>query len=687
MTIATTSNKAQWQGNGATSVFSFAFEIGSANQALLYLTSGGSTTLIPSSSYSISGLGIPNGGTITYPLSGSPIASGQTLTLIRIVPLQQLCDLINQSNYFPDAVEGALDYLMMAVQQLALQIAFTIQTPTSDPTLNLTLPNASARGQQLVGFDSSGNVITYPVTASIGAGDLRAELGGNGQPGFKANTDFTPGTTTTLILSRAYGSVSNVQVYFDGTYQEKDSYQLNGTSLIFNAAIPVGVSNVDVIGGTTLSVGTPGLGTVGPAQLNFLLGGPTSQRPIPQSVGQQFYDTTLGYEVAAASLSPVAWKPTAGAQLTVNMLNAGADPTGVADCSAALTAALAQCINASQIDITFPPGTYYFASSPTISMTSSQTAPASIRIRGSGSGVTRFKFAGSGFTINYGSAYTSVHMEGISFLAPSAGGTFGLTLTQNATFATGFGAYGVTTLRDLEFRGDDGFNENHYWGTACSILGASNINWYDCTFYGPTNTPSGAGIVLGFALNDHTIIPIIYNVMGCTFTHLQSGLIYGGNCQGLSVLYSNFTANFSGIIVPTGSSAVDQLLVNSSQFNNINDSIYCQALCQAVSVMNCFFLISNSSVGVNVGISANTSIVGNIFSTANGSPVNQQGVQIGTYNQGASVITGNQFNGLTIGVDLLAASSLVNVQSNCYQGNTTNVQNAGTGNTLGGGSQ
>jgi hypothetical protein len=269
MTIATTSNKATWQGNGAATVFPFNFEVGSVSQITLTLTAGGSVTTIPSSSYTASGLGSPGGGTITYPLSGSPIPTGSVLTLVRTVPLQQLTDLINQSNYFPDAVEGALDYEMMALQQISGQVAQSLQTPQSDPPLNLIFPSSSARSNTIAGFDPSGNVTTYPISASIGAGNLTAELGAAGTPGFKAGVDFVAGTTTTLNLSKAYGSVANVFVAFDGTYQAKGTYQIVDTQIIFNAPIPSYTQNVDVVGGTTLSLYVPPNGSVGDAQLQW----------------------------------------------------------------------------------------------------------------------------------------------------------------------------------------------------------------------------------------------------------------------------------------------------------------------------------------------------------------------------------------------------------------------------------
>jgi hypothetical protein len=42
---------------------------------------------------------------------------------------------------------------------------------------------------------------------------------------------------------------------------------------------------------------------------------------------------------------------------------------------------------------------------------------------------------------------------------------------------------------------------------------------------------------------------------------------------------------------------------------------------------------------------------------------------------------------MTLAVNLQSGSQFVNVQSNSYSGNTTNVLNNGTNNTVGGGSQ
>lgn len=102
--------------------------------------------------------------------------------------------------------------------------------------------------------------ILAPSPAAVG--NMTDELGSDGKPGFKAGADFTPGTTSSLTLSNNYGSVANLWVAFDAAEQGADTLSLNGKTLTFNAPIPNGTNKVYVKGGTSLTIGAPGPGTV-----------------------------------------------------------------------------------------------------------------------------------------------------------------------------------------------------------------------------------------------------------------------------------------------------------------------------------------------------------------------------------------------------------------------------------------
>ena len=161
MTIATTSNKVVGQGNGSTTVFPYSFPIpAAADLVVTYTDANGNATVLQPSQYTVSGLGTSTGGTVTYPTvasGGSPIASGTSLTIQRILPAQQLTSLQNQSGFYQGVVEGALDYLMMLIQQALAYQQMAVLQPPSDTTAIGNLPPKAARANGVFTFDANGN--------------------------------------------------------------------------------------------------------------------------------------------------------------------------------------------------------------------------------------------------------------------------------------------------------------------------------------------------------------------------------------------------------------------------------------------------------------------------------------------------------------------------------------------------
>lgn len=186
MTVSTTTDSTTVAGTGAQTVFGFSFNNGVptgesaplAAYALTYTDASGNQTVLNPTQYTLAfnaalvgGLwGI--GGTITYPLAGSPIATGTTLTLQRVFSYQQLTSIRNQGDFAPQVIEQALDVEEMQTQQIANEIGRAIQIPIVDNNINTTLPAAVARANLFAAFDGSGNVIaalpasgTFPISS------------------------------------------------------------------------------------------------------------------------------------------------------------------------------------------------------------------------------------------------------------------------------------------------------------------------------------------------------------------------------------------------------------------------------------------------------------------------------------------------------------------------------------------
>ena len=158
MTISTTTNKAVLAGNGAQTVFPFNFIIPvSGDEVVIVTSAAGIVTQLNNTQYAVAGFNNPLGGTVVYPLFGSPLPAGASITVARIVPLQQNVSFNNQGPFLPSAIEAALDNAEMQIQQISEAQSRALTFPISQSTTPTPLPPVAQRAGQILGFDSQGN--------------------------------------------------------------------------------------------------------------------------------------------------------------------------------------------------------------------------------------------------------------------------------------------------------------------------------------------------------------------------------------------------------------------------------------------------------------------------------------------------------------------------------------------------
>ncbi len=128
MTISSETCAVTANGNDSTTEFAYNFLIpyqsdGETPAVYAFTTTASvDTPLVLDTDYSIAGVGESAGGTVTYPLSGSPLATGSTITIQRDVEYVQPFAFPNQ-NFTPAALEEALDWAVMQNQQLNRRVA------------------------------------------------------------------------------------------------------------------------------------------------------------------------------------------------------------------------------------------------------------------------------------------------------------------------------------------------------------------------------------------------------------------------------------------------------------------------------------------------------------------------------------------------------------------------------------
>lgn len=170
MTVSSVLNKIIYLANGTDTSWTFPFPgVATGDIEVFITTSGGTITQLATNLYSVT-LNAPIapnptgiGGAVNYPLSGSPLATGNTLTILRTLPLTQPTSLSAQGTMYQTVIEGALDTVTMEIQQLNELLGRQITVAVSDPAPG-DLPPVAQRANMLFGFDSAGDPAAVALT-------------------------------------------------------------------------------------------------------------------------------------------------------------------------------------------------------------------------------------------------------------------------------------------------------------------------------------------------------------------------------------------------------------------------------------------------------------------------------------------------------------------------------------------
>ncbi len=221
MTVpATTRSAGPYPGDNSATVFTFGFKVFSVNDIAVVLVSGSTRTVLTQNVHYTVGLNVDQstspGGSITYPISGSPLAPTDTITIVGATEYSQTHAIPGGGNFNPEAMERALDRLEFQIQQLRVLATAALRVGDGE-TLD-AFGTAADRADRIIGFDGTGNrALLLPQAGD--ATDLALDLAdpnslthGDGQVATKRNV--TGGVATT-VHDWIEGQMLNVVSDFD----------------------------------------------------------------------------------------------------------------------------------------------------------------------------------------------------------------------------------------------------------------------------------------------------------------------------------------------------------------------------------------------------------------------------------------------------------------------------------------
>lgn len=140
MTIASTNNRNDYTGNGATAIYPYGFKIFSATDLLVTKrdTDDVETTLVVNTDYTVSGVGVTAGGNVT--LTAGNLPTSYALTIRRVRPLTQNTDIRNQGDFFAEIHEDAFDGMVMIDQQQQEELDRSMKIPETITGVSIDLP-------------------------------------------------------------------------------------------------------------------------------------------------------------------------------------------------------------------------------------------------------------------------------------------------------------------------------------------------------------------------------------------------------------------------------------------------------------------------------------------------------------------------------------------------------------------
>jgi hypothetical protein len=238
MTIPSTSRKAgPLLGTGAQTAWPFTFKVFAASDIAVTIADslGIETALVLDTDYSVTlnaNQETSPGGTVTYPISGTPLAVGSKLSIIGDLDYDQPLDLPSGGNFSPLALENQLDRMTMQLQQLEERLSRALLVPITS-SASSTLPNPEAN--ELIGWDSTGDNLANYALSELATGIAYGTM--------RFDTFVGDGTTTQFALTEDPAALANLDVSFAGVTQVPGTdYTLTSATLVFTTAPANGVA-------------------------------------------------------------------------------------------------------------------------------------------------------------------------------------------------------------------------------------------------------------------------------------------------------------------------------------------------------------------------------------------------------------------------------------------------------------
>lgn len=213
MTISSETNRVSYVGAGTTGPFAIPYyflENDDLRVVVQITATGAETVLVLTTDYTLTGAGVPAGGSLTLTGAYGALPASKTISIIRDPDKLQGIDYAPNDAFPADTTERGFDKLTMLIQRVYDIVTRSPRQPDGDTANIGTLPAKAVRASMFFAFNANGDPIaspgnvagSVPVSAFMATvlddADAATARGTLGAAASGANTDITSLTTVTL---------------------------------------------------------------------------------------------------------------------------------------------------------------------------------------------------------------------------------------------------------------------------------------------------------------------------------------------------------------------------------------------------------------------------------------------------------------------------------------------------------
>lgn len=185
MTVSSSTDRATFAGNGVATVFPLPFRFFANSDVQVSLIDDATGAVTPQTlgtHYTLTGAALPeqDGNADSELTMLTAPATGVSLFVLRVIPLTQPTDIVNQGQFFPEIHENVFDRLTMLLQQGAGSFDRALRVQDYDP-VPARLPGVAQRFNKILSFDVDGNPVAIDA-ATDSSLVLRQDLANDSDP-------------------------------------------------------------------------------------------------------------------------------------------------------------------------------------------------------------------------------------------------------------------------------------------------------------------------------------------------------------------------------------------------------------------------------------------------------------------------------------------------------------------------